>query len=142
MTDHTVTVTLPDHLYQRLHLLAQRTNREIPEVLLASLEATLAGAKADTALPSEVADELAAMWQFSDQELWAVTETTLSPEQETRLNALTTTQGERALTTAEQAELTTLLAEYDRAVLRRAQALALLSLRGHSIPDLNETPTR
>jgi predicted DNA-binding protein len=142
MTDHTVTVTLPDHLYQRLHLLAQRTNREIPEVLLASLEATLAGAKADTALPSEVADELAAMWQFSDQDLWAVIEMTLSPEQETRLNALTTTQGERALTSAEQAELTTLLAEYDRAVLRRAQALALLSLRGHSIPDLNETPAR
>lgn len=142
MSDHTVTVTLPDHLYHRLQLLAQRTNREIAEVLLASLEATLAGAKADTALPSEVADELAAMWQFSDQDLWAVIETTLSPEQETRLNALTTTQGERALTTAEQAELTTLLAEYDRAVLRRAQALALLSLRGHSIPDLNETPVR
>jgi hypothetical protein len=30
-----------------------------------------------------------------------------------------------------------LLVEYDRSVLRRAQAFALLSLRGHSLPDFN-----
>jgi len=38
------------------------------------------------------------------------------------------------------AELDHLLEQYDLAVLRRAHALALLSQRGHQLPDQNQLP--
>jgi hypothetical protein len=90
-------------------------------------------------LPSDLADELAVMRLFSDEALWKATEPTLSPEQQAHLSELTRQQNKRTLTEAEQDKLEALLAEYDRSVLRQAQALALLSLRGHPLPDLNET---
>jgi predicted transcriptional regulator len=132
-----VTVTLPEPLYRRLRFLAEQTNREIEAVLIASAEAMLALEAQDAALPPDVADHLAAMRLFSDEALWQAIEPGLSPAQQTRLTELSHKQGQTPLTNTEQAELNELLAEYDRAVLYRAQALALLALRGHPIPDLN-----
>ncbi len=139
MSTNTVIVTIPERLYRRLQAVAKHTNRAISDVLIDSAETLLPIENADTALPAEVVDELAAMRLFSDEALWQATEPTLSPEQQARLSELTKLQGERTLTPAEQNELTKLLAEYDRSVLHRAQALALLSVRGHTLPDLNET---
>ena len=82
MSGNTVTVTIPESLYHRLQLLARKTNREIAEVLLASAEATLVIESAAAALPPDLADELAAMRLFSDQALWAATESSLSLERQ------------------------------------------------------------
>ncbi len=139
MSTNTVTVTIPKRLYHRLQSVARDTNQAVSELLIASAEAMLALDNADAALPPELADELAAMRLLSDKALWATTEALLSPEQQARLSELTRQQAARALTAVEQDELKSLLAEYDHSVLRRAQAFALLSLRGHTLPDLNET---
>jgi hypothetical protein len=139
MTHNTsVTVSIPDRLYRRLESIARATHREVADVLIASVEATLPINSADADLPAEVADELAAMRLFSDEALWVATKPTLSASQQAQLNKLTEAQGTRDLTASEQDELEKLLAEYDRSILRRAQALALLSLRGHDLPDLND----
>jgi len=139
MSANTVTVTIPERLYNRLQAIAKNSNQAISDVLIASAEAMLVLENADTALSPEVADELAAMRLSSDEALWASTQSTLSPQQQARMSELTQYQAERTLTAAEQNELDNLLAEYDRSVLRRAQAFALLSLRGHTLPDINET---
>ena len=94
-----------------------------------------------TMLPSEIADELAAMRLFSDKALWQASEALLSLVQQGRLSELTQKQGTSDLTTAEQDELSQLLTAYDRSVVRRAQAFALLSMRSHTIPDLNLSHT-
>jgi hypothetical protein len=138
MSTNTITVDIPERLYRRLQAVANTTNRAISDILVESAEAMLLVVEADAALPTEIADELAAMRLYSDEALWEATEATLSPEQQARLGELTRQQGEQTLTTTEKNELEELLALYDHSVLRRAQALALLSLRGHSIPDLNE----
>jgi hypothetical protein len=137
----TITVTLPERLYRRLQSLAQGTNRPISEVLVASAEAALPVDSGPTGLPPAVADELAAMRQLSDQTLWNATRPTLTPDRLSRLDDLMQFSTARVLSAAEQNELNDLLAEYDRSVLRRAQAFALLSLRGYPIPDLNKTET-
>lgn len=134
-----VTVKIPERLYRRLRTIAQGTNRAIAEVLIASAEAMLPLDSAETDLPPEVADELAAMRLFSDQALWNATQPSLSSKQQARLSKLSQQQLEGSLSSSEQEELNRLLAEYDRSVLRRAQAFALLSLRGHKLPDLNAT---
>ena len=139
MGANTVTITIPERLYRRLQVVADTTNRAIGDILIESAEAMLPVAEADATLPTEVADELAAMRLFSDEVLWKAAELTLSLEQQARLSELIRRQGERALTSTEENELKILMAEYDRSILRRAQALALLSVRGHAIPDLNET---
>lgn len=88
-------------------------------------------------LPPDVANDLAAMHLFSDDALWAATAPSLSPTEEYRLNQLNTAAGERTLTAAEEAEQQKLLHAYQRSVLRRAKALAILAQRGHSIAGLN-----
>ncbi len=141
MSFTTITVTIPDRLYHRLQSVAQDTNRPISDVLIASAEAALPLDSRAAGLPPALADELAAMRQLSDQALWNATRPTLTLEQQNRLDELTQISKVRVLASAEQSELTSLLSEYDRSVLRRAQAFALLSLRGYPIPDLNKTET-
>ena len=137
MSVNRITVTLPDHLYRRLQSLANKTNQEIETMLIASAEAMLGIDDQDSSLPPEVADQLAAMRLFSDERLWQAAKSRLSADQQAQLDLLTQKQAESPLTDSEQNTLNQLLAEYDRSVLFRAQALALLALRGHQIPDLN-----
>lgn len=137
MTTNSVTITVPNRLYQRLARVAEETERDVSDVLLASAEAMLTVEAANEALPANIVDELTAMQWFSDTALWEATHPTLSEQQQATLSKLSRQQAERPLNEVEQTQMTQLLAEYDRSVLRRAQALALLSLRGHHLADLN-----
>jgi hypothetical protein len=92
-------------------------------------------------LPPDLADEIAAMTLFTDDALCSASESSLSPAQQRRMSQLIQGSKERHLTTAESAELDHLLEQYDIAVLRRAHALALLSHRGHKLPDQNQLLT-
>ncbi len=137
METTTVTIDIPERLYRRLQWVSEATNRAIPDVLIATTEAVFARNTDDTGLPDELADELAAMQLFSDQALWDATKPILSTEQQERMRELSQEQQERVLSPVEQDELRGYVSAYDRAVLRRAQAFALLALRGHTVPDLN-----
>lgn len=92
-------------------------------------------------LPAHLAAQLAAMALFSDEVLWAATASSLSPAQQRRLDQLIAKGKERKLDRTGSAELESLLEEYDRAVLRRAKALAVLSNRGFELPILDGTAT-
>jgi len=80
------------------------------------------------------------MAMLNDDALWAAIESALAPTQQRRLNQLSRAGGARALTAAESAELAQLVDLYDRAVLRRARALALLAFRGYDVTDPNGLP--
>ena len=71
---------------------------------------------------------------LSDQALRAAVYPSISPAEQHRLGQLNHTASERPLTQAEATEQTALLVAYHRSVLRRAQALAVLAERGHSLP--------
>ena len=72
---------------------------------------------------------------INDDALMAASESSLSPAQQRRLQQLTEFGGQRRLSTSEEAELAHLLELYNRSVLRRAKALAILSQRGYQLPD-------
>ena len=87
-------------------------------------------------LPADIAAELTAMRLFSDAALRAAVEPSLSPTEQWRLHQLNAMVGERELTLAEENEQKALIAAYNRSVLRRAKALALLAQRGHDLPGI------
>lgn len=126
----TVSVELPEPIFRRLRRVAEVTHRSVEDVLATTVDAAL---PQTPGVPAEVADDLAALALFSDAALWAAAETTPSPEQQHRLNQLTQEGETRPLTEAEEMELTQLIDTYDRAVLRRVKALALLAQRGYNI---------
>ena len=128
----TVSIELPKHLYMRLRRIATATHRPVEEILSTTIDVVL---PEDANLSDELVDELAAMAFYSDQALWAATESSISPAQQRRLEQLTYAGGTRSLTTSETAELNELLELYDRSVLRRAKALAVLAHRGYDIPE-------
>jgi hypothetical protein len=127
-----VSVQIPQMLFRRLQRVAEITHRPVEDVLATTVNVALPQAPE---LPPDVAADLAAMTMFSDEALWAATESSLSPAQRRRLNQLSHAGGSRTLTAAESAELRSLVDLYDRAVARRARALAILAHRGYAIAD-------
>lgn len=113
------------------HSQAQTRRRgSVDEVLTNTINATLI---APPGLPDDLAGELAAMRLLSDRALQTATHPSLAPAQQHRLQQLNRTAGERTLTPTEAAEQTALLAAYHRSILRRAQALAILTERGYPV---------
>jgi hypothetical protein len=130
----TVTLTLPDSVLSKLNRAAELTHRSVDEIVAATVEAALT---AHVDLPAELEAELAAMRLFSDEALWAATYPSMSAFEQQRLAQLNEAAQDHALTPAEQAEQQSLLRAYNRSILRRAQALAILKQRGHDV-----TPAR
>jgi len=133
MDTDTIAIEVPAPLFERLRCAASLTHRSVEDIAATSIESVL---PPNPDLPSEAADELAAMHVFSDEALWAAIQPSLPASQEHRLRQLNAAAGERELTPAEQDEQQELISTFRRAVLRRAKALALLAQRGHRIPPL------
>jgi predicted transcriptional regulator len=127
-----MSIELPAPVFHRLQRVAETTHRSVQDVLVTTINVAL---PVEADLPTELADELAAMIMFSDEALWTSTQSSLSPAQQVRLNQLADAGDTRTLNKAEAEELAQLLELYDRAVLRRARALSILAYRGHELPD-------
>ena len=127
----TLTVTLPEPLMRRLKRASELTYRPVNEILVSTINAALV---APPDLPEDLADELAAMSILGDEALKAASQSSFSATEQFRLRQLNQIAQERSLTQAESDEQAALLDAYHHAVLRRAQALAILTQRGYSIP--------
>lgn len=137
MSTAMVSIQLPDTLFRKLKRAADLTHRPLEEIVATSLEAMLPTA---SGLPAEVADELAAMQVFSDAALWAAVEPSMSRAEQRRLEQLNAAAGERSLTAAETKEQQALIIAYNRSVVRRAKAMAILAQRGHDVRDFLRVP--
>ena len=135
MSEQMIAVRVPESAYRRLKHAAGITHRSFDDLLLDVMNVALS---VPVELPEEITDDLAAMSILSDDALWAASESSLSPAQQRRLGQLNQAGGSRPLTPAEKDEQAESLELYDRSVLRRARALALLSLRGFAFPERND----
>ena len=133
MSEATINVQLPQSTYRKLQHAAEMTYRTVGDVLRDAIESSL---PALPDVPRPLGEKLAAMRLFSDDALWAATNPSISAAEQARLSQLNQIAGKRKLTSPEIAEQESLLNAYDYSVLRRAQAFAVLSQRGHAItPD-------
>ncbi len=134
MSDYPITLSVPDHIYERARQIADATAQPVEKVLLEQLESAFS-APLPTLPPDEQA-ELDALAHFSDDALWTIAREQMPLAKQDRMQILldANTQGE--ITADDHDELTSLVDQGQRLMLRKAQAAALLTERGHRVtPD-------
>ena len=124
MPEHSITLTLPDAVYRQAQRVAKTTQQAIEEVVLTWIRPA----------PEE---ELVGLEALSNDELRAVTQTTVSPARLRRLQDLLTAQRQRNLTEDEQQEAAQLVEQEDMLTLRKSKALLLLKQRGDLPKDFH-----
>ncbi|WP_072620933.1 hypothetical protein [Spirulina major] len=131
---NTVTIDIPEHTYARLIQIAQATRKTLTDVILRALEI---GSPPDWQdVPADYQPDVAALDRLSDDELWRIARSQKPSETMTRYDDLLIANQDRDLTGAEQQELQTLRLESERFMLCKAQVIALLRWRGHSVLDI------
>ncbi len=132
---YTITLTVPEHVYQHLSRTAHATNQSLESVLSTMLHTILP--ELDD-VSDELARELDELEQLPTATLRQVLHETVAAEQQTELAQLLAEQHFRELDNAEQHQLRRLQAQADRIMLRKARAAVFLRLRGQRLPTLAE----
>jgi len=129
MSGKSITLDLPEDLYERVRQVAEQSQRPLERVLVESIRLLFVLPPTST----DVVTTLAAMPGYSDAQLWAVVYQRLAWPQSQRLHELSAKNKLEKLTADEQSECEHLLTFNDRAMLLRSEALLLLKNRGHDI---------
>jgi plasmid stability protein len=131
MKDYSITLELPDDVYEQLRQRAAAANRTVEEEIVALLE--IAFPEEDEPLPAELEETLASMELLGNEALWTAAESRRPEEVAAEMEALQQKQEREGLTGAETQTLEQLAEEYERLRIIRNQALVLLRERGYDI---------
>jgi hypothetical protein len=130
----TITVQLPDNLYQRMRRRARERNRSIEDEVVEVVEWVVA------TTPPSTADLLTQLPHLADDDLWRAAQLRVAPERAERMQALVWKQQGEGLTAAEEDEARQLQHHAQQVMLIRAEAAALLVERGHDVAPLRDHP--
>ena len=133
MSVQSVTLNVPRALYDRLERRAAQTHRTVEDVLLDVL-ATAVPLADD--LPPDFAEALSPLALLDDAALWRAARSHLPTKVAAELEALHLKRQREGLTDIETQTLARLVRQYERAMLVRAQAAALLKQRGYDVAEL------
>jgi hypothetical protein len=139
MTAHTITVTVPEDLYNYLEARSRATQRSVEDVLVQTARiAVPAPIEAD--LPEGIRRELEAMAHLSDVTLWLIALSIANTDKIALSDVLLERNRAGTITPEGMALLAQLREEADALMLRKAQAFVLLKGRGHALPTLDSLP--
>lgn len=130
MTNLNVTLTIPQYLYDRALRLAEKRALPVEEMLVHQLETTLI--ELPTLPPDEQA-ELDALTHLSDDALWTIAREQMDAERQERMQILMDRNNMGTISPDEYTELTKLVDQGQRLMLRKGKALALLTEHGYHI---------
>lgn len=133
MTVQPVTLNLPGPLYNRLKRLAEQTHRTVEAELL---EVVATAVPIADELPADLVEAISPLALLDDEALWRAARSRLSTEVAARMEGLHLKRQREGLTEAEAQTLAGLVRQYERAMLVRAHAAALLKQRGHDVSGL------
>ena len=133
MSLHPVTLSLPKNIYTRLRKRAEKSRRSI-EMELLDVVASAMPASED--LPDDLAAAVQELAVLDDDALWRAARTHLDAESSTELESLHTKRQRSGLSDSESQTLSNLVYRYERTMLVRAQAAAILKSRGHDVSEL------
>jgi hypothetical protein len=118
-----VVITLPDEIYHRAERLAQLIHRDVADILADTLALSLP--------PLSLQPEaVRPIMELSDEDVLALAELQMEPDQDRRLSVLLEGQQAGELTDAERPELLALMQLYQERLVRKAQALREAVRRG------------
>jgi hypothetical protein len=112
-----ITITLPDEVYQRAERFARLANRDVASVLADTIQLSIPPVRADII-------DLEPLSTLSDEQVLALTELQMEPDQDTRLSELLACQQAGILAEDERPELQILMQIYQQGLLRKATALS------------------
>jgi hypothetical protein len=118
-----VTITLPDEIYQRAELFARLANRDVASVLADTIQLSIPSVRTNVLDLEPIAD-------ISDEQVLALTELQMQPDQDTRLSELLDRQQSGLLVEDDRLELQALMQIYQEGLLRKATALSEAVRRG------------
>lgn len=133
MTSQTLTLEVPAVLYSHLKKRAEQTQRSVEAE---TLELLAASVPATEELPANLQQALTPLALLDDEALRQAACSRLGPEAAGELEALHFKQQREGLTETETQRRVELINQYERAMLVRAQATALLRQRGHDVSNL------
>ena len=132
MTTRTVTLRLTEGLYPRFQQTARATRRSLDELLLHAMEIGSPPRWEDA--PAEFQADLAALDRLEDEALWHIARSRKTEADMERYQELLDKNANDLLSDNERDELVKLRTEFDRFMLRKVHAAALLRWRGHQVP--------
>ncbi len=138
MSSHTLTLTIPNELYQQLQTQAQVLSRPLSELVVQILAHHVPKPPIENDLPSAIQAELTAMEELSDEVLWQIAESQYNSDKLILYDVLLDRNKNGQLTTEGGMLLSQLREESELLMLRKAHAYAILKSRGHQLPTLKE----
>lgn len=133
MTVQTVTLNLPSVLYDRLKRRADQAHRSIETELIEAVAMTVpSGAE----LPDDLVEQVSSLTLLDEKTLRRAAQSHFSAEKAAELEALHLKRQDEGLTEKETQQAGELTSQYERAMVLRAQAIALLLQRGYDVSGL------
>jgi predicted transcriptional regulator len=129
MGQKSVTLQLPDELYERVQEAAEASDRPVEKVLVESLDILFR----QPVNFAPIDNLLAEMTDYTDAQLWGVVYRQLPWSQSLRWRELNAKGKQSSLTDAENTELEYLIDLVDRSTLLRSEALLLLKQRRQDV---------
>lgn len=166
MAEKTITLHVPDEIYNQIRQQAERLHRPVDAYLEEWLPVWLAfpqsltgvrgeenkalqhaieevkaafvqaGTEQSTEIPAELAHAITDLPTLSDNALWSAARTRMSQRASARLQMLHEKRQREGLDDAEAQEAARLTRQYERAVFVRSHAAALLKERGYDVSTL------
>ncbi|WP_416675391.1 hypothetical protein [Egbenema bharatensis] len=118
-----ITITLPDEVYQRAERFARLANREVASILADTIQLSIPPVRADILDLEPISD-------LADEQVLALTDLQMEPDQDARLSELLDRQQSGFLIEDERLELQSLMQIYQEGLLRKATALSEAVKRG------------
>jgi len=131
-----LTLDLPDDVYQYLREVANLTRQSMEDLVEQSVKGNLPPRIADA--PVEMQAELLEMQQLSERELRQIADSQVPTAQQVRHQTLLEKNAEGTVSPEERSELDRLRRAADQLMLRKAYAWALLRWRGYPTPSFND----
>jgi predicted transcriptional regulator len=124
---------VPDTLYERLRRMAEEAHRTVEAELLHVVAMAVPGADE---LPPDLEDAVSQLAVLDDAELLAAARAAMPRDAAEELEQLHHKRQREGLTEAEEQAAATLTRQYERFMLVRAEATALLAQRGHDLSGI------
>ena len=131
MAQQTVTLTIPQALYDRIAERAKQANRPMVDETLSTLEE-----KYSEPTGKEIDASLEYLKNLPDEELWQRAKWTATDDQNEEMQVLLEKQQREGLTTNEKEQVELLSAYFNKIMLTRAYAVEELVKRGHNISNI------
>jgi len=133
MTVQPVILDLPRPLYNRLKRRADQARRTVEDELI---QVVATAVPVGDELPADLDEAISPLSLLDDDALWRAARTHLPTEAAAQMENLHLKRQRKGLTEPEAQILTGLVRQYERTMLVRAQAAALLKQRGCDVSEL------